>query len=109
MNILWVLTGGGLGAVARYLAGVWLMSRFPEPPFPVAMLIVNLVGSLGLGFFFGLYFQAIPLEAYDDSLYLFLGLGFFGAFTTFSTFSTETVTFYTRRRKSRQLSMYFSL
>jgi CrcB protein len=67
------------------------MKQFPSPPFPIAMLVVNLLGSFGLGSFYGAYYGAIPLGAYEEPVFLLVGLGFFGAFTTFSTFSTESV------------------
>ncbi|MBU8906667.1 fluoride efflux transporter CrcB [Desertibacillus haloalkaliphilus] len=105
MNILLLALGGSLGAVARYLLGLLFMKTFPKPPIPIAMLIVNLIGSLGLGLFFGLYFADIPLGAYDDSLYLFLGIGFFGAFTTFSTFSTEAMQLL-RDKKTKGFVLY---
>ena len=92
MNILLVALGGALGAVSRYLFGLTMMKKYPEPPFPIAMLCVNVIGSLGLGLFFAFYYGVLPLaRAYDDAIFLFLGIGFFGAFTTFSTFSVETV------------------
>jgi hypothetical protein len=60
MNLLLVGVGGALGAICRYLLGLAIMSRFPKPPFPIAMLIVNVLGSLGLGLFYGSYYGAIP-------------------------------------------------
>ncbi|QZT35148.1 CrcB family protein [Caldalkalibacillus thermarum TA2.A1] len=87
MNLLLLTVGGALGAVFRYVAGILIMRAFPIPPMPVAMLIVNLLGSFGLGCFFGLYYGSIPSDTYGEALFLLLGIGFFGSFTTFSTFS----------------------
>lgn len=83
-------TGGGIGAVCRYLVGLYFMKIFPSPPIPIAMLMVNLAGSVGLGLLYGgMYDEAEIL--YWNTIFIALGLGFFGAFTTFSTFSVEAV------------------
>lgn len=97
MKLILLAIGGALGAVCRYLIGEAIMKRFPNPPFPVAMLLVNVFGSVGLGCFFGLHYGRIPLGAYEDSLYLLIGIGFFGAFTTFSTFSVEAMQLYQQK------------
>jgi CrcB protein len=86
---LMVALGGGTGAVARFAAGVVIMKRYPSPCIPVAMLMVNLVGSFGLGLLNGHLHE--ETELYRNHLFLLVGIGFFGAFTTFSTFSMEAV------------------
>lgn len=91
MNLLLVSIGGATGAICRYLLGLIIMKQCPSPPFPIAMLVVNILGSLGLGVFFGTYYGSIPLGAYEEPAFLIIAIGFFGAFTTFSTFSTESV------------------
>ncbi|WP_368504900.1 CrcB family protein [Alkalihalophilus sp. As8PL] len=105
MNLLLLALGGGMGAITRYLVGLAMMKRYPDPPFPVAMLVVNLIGSFGLGAFMGGYFQEIPLGAYEDPLFLSVGIGFFGAFTTYSTFSVEA-SMLLRAKQWRKLSAY---
>ncbi|WP_227939922.1 fluoride efflux transporter CrcB [Alkalihalobacillus deserti] len=91
MSILLVSLGGTIGAISRYLLGLAFMKQFSSPPFPVAMLMVNILGSLGLGVFYGAYYETIPLGVYEEPAFLLIAIGFFGAFTTFSTFSTETI------------------
>ncbi|XEC94745.1 fluoride efflux transporter CrcB [Paenibacillus tarimensis] len=108
MSILFLTIGGSAGAVLRYLLGIVMMRRYPSPPLPIAMLTVNLLGSLGLGVFFGLKYGKIPIGAYAEPAYLLLGIGFFGAFTTFSTFSVEAMQLL-RNRKWKSFAVYLIL
>lgn len=79
-----VILGGAIGTFFRYVIGEWLKERTLNAPFPIAITIINMTGSFGLGF-------AISRISPDSSVYLFLATGFFGAFTTFSTFSMEAL------------------
>ncbi|MCR6105304.1 fluoride efflux transporter CrcB [Salipaludibacillus agaradhaerens] len=105
MTVLLVAVGGGLGAVSRYLLGNLIKTRTKERRIPTAMLIVNILGAFGLGLFFGWVYREVPSMVYDDLRYLFIGVGFFGAFTTFSTFSIETSTLI-RKKKWRDCALY---
>ncbi|WP_306419244.1 fluoride efflux transporter CrcB [Alteribacter natronophilus] len=108
IEILITAFGGGAGAVSRFMLGAKIQERWPEPPIPVAMMIVNILGSIGLGIFFGAMFEGIPIYEYHNPWFLLLGIGFFGAFTTFSTFSVEAVTLL-ERRKYKQAGIYIML
>ena len=56
--------------------------------FPYGTLVVNVIGSLLMGF---LYIWLIERMAAGPALRAFLMVGVLGAFTTFSTFSIETL------------------
>ena len=81
-----LMLGGGAGANARYWLGV-LVRAHHTSAFPWATFIINVSGSVVLGFAAALF-----LKHPDESRrvwYLLLGTGFCGGFTTFSTFSLE--------------------
>ncbi|MDF2892377.1 MAG: CrcB-related protein [Clostridia bacterium] len=82
MSFIIVGIGGMLGSVARYSAGQ-LVGRYHHSAFPWATFLVNIVGALLLG--------AVNALNFNNGLYLLLGEGFLGAFTTFSTFMYEGV------------------
>lgn len=81
-----VFLGGGLGACARALLlqspVVW------SAPFPLSVLLINLLGSFLLGVVFVLADEA---EVMRSETRLFVAVGILGSFTTFSTFGWETV------------------
>jgi CrcB protein len=83
-----VSLGGVLGAWARYAVGQWAVARW-GPAFPWGTLLINVAGSLLLGFYLTLVSERFTGRA---TTRLFVATGFCGAFTTFSTFSVETVT-----------------
>lgn len=88
--MIWVIgIGGSLGAAARFIAGKWISKRTQKVyPFPMGTWIINITGSFLLGLITQLYLS----NDISESLWLFGGAGFCGAFTTFSTFGNETIT-----------------
>lgn len=86
MMILLVAVGGAVGAVSRYAISGWVHSIF-ETTFPLGTLVVNAVGSFGLG----LLLSSLEASTVSPEVRSMLTIGFLGAFTTFSTFSYETV------------------
>lgn len=90
MSVFALAIGGFFGAISRYLIGLILGNASRKSPVPLAMLIVNVLGSFGLGYFTGKYFVRLE-NPYENLLFLTVGIGFFGSFTTFSTFSNEAV------------------
>ena len=88
-----VAAGGGFGAVARFMLDGAVRTRI-RTIVPAGTMIINVTGSLLLGFVTGLVlFHAVP-----DDWRLVLGTGFLGGYTTFSTASFETVRLLQERR-----------
>ena len=76
--------GASIGAVLRWLCGVWLNDRWHG--FPLGTLFVNCVGGLLVGVALA-WFERTP----DEMLRLLLVTGLLGGFTTFSAFSVESL------------------
>ncbi|MDQ2888945.1 MAG: fluoride efflux transporter CrcB [Gemmatimonadota bacterium] len=83
---LYVAAGSALGGVSRYVIGSALQTRIGFA-FPVGTLLVNITGSLLLGFIMRLAFGNTQMS---PETRIFLTTGFCGGYTTFSTFSFET-------------------
>jgi CrcB protein len=84
----WVgfVVAGAVGAPLRYLVDGAIADRV-EGRFPWGTFVVNVTGSLLLGFLAGLSLY----HAFPATPKVVLGTGFCGAYTTFSTFSFETI------------------
>lgn len=86
MTILFLALAGGAGAGLRFIVD-GLVRALARTALPVGTMLINITGSLLLGFLTGL---VIGHRA-PESLGLILGTGFLGGYTTFSTASFETV------------------
>jgi CrcB protein len=84
-NLLYVLIGGAAGAGLRYEAGR-LALRHVGPGFPWGTLAVNLLGGLLMGLLAGVM---AGKGMTSRPLWLLLGTGVLGGFTTFSAFSLD--------------------
>lgn len=86
-NLIIVGLGGGLGSMARYGVGIFCSNYFPQI-FPYGTFLVNVLGCLLMGFFYGILAKHSVLQ---NDLQLFLLVGICGGFTTFSSFSLENL------------------
>lgn len=86
---LWIAVGSALGGVGRYWCS-GLVANYWGQTFPWGTIIVNVVGSFIIGFFF-------TLTGPDGRLFVaatmrdFVMIGFCGGYTTFSSFSLQTL------------------
>lgn len=85
-RLLIVGAGGFAGAVARYLAGLWIGQRWGRS-FPLGTLVINVSGSFLIGLLMPLLTERFVV---NPQWRLLLVVGFLGAYTTFSTFEYET-------------------
>jgi CrcB protein len=86
VRFLLVALGGGVGSLARYVAGAAVMSRFGGR-FPLGTLAVNVTGSVLIGLLMTLITERF---APHPNWRLLLVIGFLGGYTTFSSFEWET-------------------
>ena len=75
--------GGAIGALARYMAGLFL--PFSGTVLPYTTLLINGIGSFALA----CLTYSVLKEGRNEKVKLFLGTGVCGGFTTMSTFSLE--------------------
>src|SRR5206468_5136586 len=87
---LWVALGGIFGACARYFLAR-LVAKHAGTDFPYGTLLINVSGSLILGFFM---IWSTERALVDQRLRLLVAIGFCGAFTTFSSFAFESFAYF---------------
>ena len=79
--ILYIAFGGAVGSVLRYFVG-----RILPTGLPFGTMMVNILGCLLIGFFYGLFAKYTNIS---PELKAMLTVGFCGGFTTFSTFMND--------------------
>jgi fluoride exporter len=88
MKLYWLVAlGGAAGSVARFGLSTAAQTRW-SGALPVGTLLVNVTGSVLLGFILR---YALDTPAVSPEMRALLTTGFCGGYTTFSTFSYETV------------------
>lgn len=95
MNFVFVGIGGAFGSLLRYKLGE-IISKKCSKGFPVGTFVINITGAILLGIVSGL--------GISKDMYLLLGEGFLGAYTTFSTFMYEGFNLFQEREKLNAIS-----
>jgi fluoride exporter len=86
VNYFWIALGALVGASARYFLSS-LIARNYSTVFPYGTLLINLTGSLVLGFFLVYSTERTLL---DPRWRLLVAIGFCGSYTTFSSYAFES-------------------
>ena len=93
INTLIVILGAGLGGGTRHGVNVAVARLLPGLGFPLATVIINVLGS----FLMGVLAEGFALRgAAGHPARLFLTTGVLGGFTTFPTFPLDAVSLYQR-------------
>lgn len=87
---IWISLGAVAGANMRYLLSR-IVTRLSDAAFPYGTLIINVSGSLVLGFF--LVWTTERVLA-DPRWRWLVAIGFCGSYTTFSSYAFETMAYF---------------
>ena len=89
-DLLIISLGAMVGANARYLLSRYAV-KLLGPVFPYGTLIINIVGSLIVGFFLAWTSERALV---DPRWRLLIVVGFCGSFTTFSSYAFESMAYF---------------
>jgi len=87
---LWISLGALVGANLRYLLSR-IITRYTDAAFPYGTLVINVTGSLVLGF---LLVWTTERVLADPLWRLLIAVGFCGSYTTFSGYAYETMAYF---------------
>jgi len=85
LHIVYIGFGGFIGSICRYLMSKYLNNLIPS--FPLGTLVVNVLGSLVIGFFL---YSISSGKNISPELRDFIAIGIIGGFTTMSGFAYES-------------------
>ena len=85
-NYLWIALGAVVGAGSRYFLST-IVARDFASAFPYGTLLINITGSLILGFFLVFSTERV---LFDPRWRLLVAVGFCGSYTTFSSYAFES-------------------
>jgi CrcB protein len=86
---LWIAIGSALGGVSRFALSGYVAQHFGET-FPWGTLVINVTGSLVIGFFATLTAPDGRWVVSPEGRQFFM-VGICGGYTTFSSFSLQTL------------------
>jgi fluoride exporter len=87
IDVLWVGVGGAVGAITRYMFGLWIAERLGTS-FPWGTMVINITGSLLIGLILTVLTDKVVA---DPAWRLLLVVGFLGGYTTFSSYTFEVL------------------
>ena len=87
LEYLAVFLGGALGSLCRFALGALI--DFIPGNFPYGTVVINIIGSLIIGYTF-IYFS--EHNKLNGAWLALVNIGFLGGFTTFSSFNLDNVT-----------------
>jgi CrcB protein len=93
-TVVWISLGAVIGANLRYFVGQFV-ARVAVGNFPYATMLINLTGSLALGFFMVWTTERVLV---DPRWRLFIAIGLCGGYTTYSSFAYETLALFEQGR-----------
>lgn len=85
-KLIYISVGAILGACARYLLSNYV-AKLAFSVFPYGTLLINVTGSLLLGFFLIIATERLFIA---DRWRLMVAVGFCGSYTTFSSYAFES-------------------
>ncbi len=103
-EILVISLGAIFGANARYFLSRYA-AKILGPVFPYGTLIINILGSLIVGFFVIWTTERVLI---NPRWRLLVVVGFCGAFTTFSSYAFETMAFFEQGQWLLMLTNFLS-
>ncbi len=92
-HIALVAMGGLVGAVSRYRVDSTISNKIKHH-IPFGTLMVNILGSFFIGFFYSLFKHHIL----NSEFRIFIITGFLGAFSTFSSYSLHTLQLFEKNK-----------